>query len=133
MRTFHKIHPFVCIFIVFIFVFNGCAAILKGNSSNVDFSSDPSGAEIFVNGNLMGKTPLKLKLESKFTYNIEFKKTGYETKTFLLTNSVSGGWIIFDIIFSGLIGIVIDAATNSWYVLDQDYVNAILEKQQNPN
>lgn len=107
----------------------GCAAIFKGTSDNVDFSSDPTGAKIYVNGNLMGTTPVNLKLESKYTYTIEFKKDGFATRTYNITNSVGAGWIILDIL-GGLIPVVIDAATGAWYGLDQDHVNVILEKQQ---
>lgn len=106
-----------------------CATIFKGTSSPVYFSSDPHGVKVYVNGNLMGTTPVKLKLESKRVYNIEFKKEGYETKTFTITNHVGVGWVILDVL-GGLIPIVIDAATGAWYELDQENVNAVLERQK---
>lgn len=117
-----------CIFIFSLSLILGCAAVFKGASNNVDFGSEPEGAKVYVNGVPMGTTPVNLKLESKKTYHIEFKKEGYETKTFTLTNHVGVGWIILDVIF-GLVPVVVDAATGSWYVLDQDYVNAVLEKE----
>lgn len=108
---------------------SSCATLFKGTSNRVDFSSDPQGAKIYVNGNYMGDTPIRLKLESKQTYNIEFRKEGYQTKAFNITNHVGVGWIVLDIL-SGLIPVVVDAATGAWYVLDQKNVNAVLEKQQ---
>ncbi len=114
--------------IVSCFLFINCAAIFKGTSSKLDLSSEPDGASVYVNGNSWGKTPIKLKLESKKTYVLEFKKEGYETKTFNITNSVGAGWIILDIL-GGLFPIVIDAATGAWYDLDMDNINAILEQQ----
>jgi hypothetical protein len=119
----------VCLFIISVCLLIGCASIFKGTSTNVDFSSDPYGAKVYVNGNLMGTTPVKLKLESKKVYNIEFKKEGFETKTFTITNHVGAGWIILDIL-GGLVPVVIDAVTGAWYNLDQDNVNVILEKQK---
>lgn len=113
----------VCLLII------GCASIFKGTATNVDFNSDPQGAKVYVNGNLMGNTPSKIKLESKKVYQIEFKKDGFETKTFTITNHVGAGWIILDVIF-GLVPVIVDAATGAWYDLDQDNINAILEKQQ---
>jgi hypothetical protein len=118
----------ICLSIFCLTLIIGCAAVFKGTSNNVDFSSDPKGAKVYVNGALMGTTPVKLKLESKKVYNIEFKKEGYETQTFTLTNHVGVGWVILDVIF-GLIPVIVDAATGSWYVLDQDYFNAVLEKE----
>jgi hypothetical protein len=116
---------------VVFFMFSGCATIFKGNSNIVEFSSQPQHADVYVNGFLKGHTPINLKLESKKTYNIEFKKEGYETQTFTLTNSVGAGWVVLDVVF-GLVPVVIDAATGCWYGLDQDAINAILEKQQTP-
>lgn len=115
--------------VVIIYLVTGCATLFKGASENVDFSSDPSGADVYVNGSLRGKTPINLKLESKKTYTIEFKKDGYEPHTYTITNHVGAGWIILDIL-GGLIPIIVDAATGAWYELDQDAVNAVLEEQQ---
>jgi len=110
---------------------SSCATIFKGNSSKINFNSNPQGAQIYVNGNYMGDTPIILKLESKQTYNIEFKKEGYKAKAFNITNHVGVGWIVLDVIF-GLVPVIVDAATGSWYELDQKIVNALLEKQQSP-
>ncbi len=107
----------------------GCATIFKGNHDMVDFSSDPAGAEVYVNGAPRGTTPINLKLESKRTYTIEFKKDGFETRTYTITNHVGAGWVILDVL-AGLVGVIVDASTGAWYELDQDAVNAILEKQQ---
>lgn len=118
-----------CLFAVMVWLLSGCASIFKGTSTNVDFSSNPEGAKVFVNGHQMGTTPVELKLESKKVYHVEFKKEGFETRNFTITNHVGVGWIILDVIF-GLVPVVVDAATGAWYNLDQDNVNAILEKQQ---
>ena len=120
---------FLALVIICAFLGN-CASIFKGTSNKVDFNSDPQGAKIYVNGNYMGDTPIKLKLESKGNYNIEFKLEGFKTKTFNITNHVGAGWIILDIIF-GLVPVIVDAATGAWYELDQKNINAELIKQQN--
>jgi len=108
---------------------SSCATIFKGTTEEVNVNSDPQRAQIFIDGKLMGETPITLKMESKKTYLIEFKKEGYKTKTFNLTNHVGAGWIILDVL-AGLIPVVVDAATGAWYHLDQKNVNMILEKQQ---
>ncbi len=130
MEHYRKIGRFVCLFAIAVFLFDGCATIFHGSSDKISFSSDPSGAKVYVNGQLMGTAPLELKLESKHTYNIEFRKEGYENKTVVVTTSVGAGWIVLDVLF-GLIPIIVDAATGNWYCLDQEHVNAALEAQQN--
>lgn len=129
MRKSRRYSIIVCIFILQVFLFIGCAALIKGTHEEVAFSSDPSGAEVYVNGRMMGTTPFALKLESKETYVIEFKKEGYGTKTYTITNHLGTGWVILDVIF-GLVPVIVDAATGAWYELDQENINAILAKQQ---
>ncbi|HOK14398.1 MAG TPA: PEGA domain-containing protein [Candidatus Kapabacteria bacterium] len=123
---FSKAIALICISIL---LFNGCALIFKGTSEKVNFTSEPSGTKVYVNGQLMGNTPLELKLESKKTYVIEFKKEGYESKTIQLSNSVAAGYIVLDVLF-GVVPVIIDAATGAWYTLDQDHINGVLEIQK---
>lgn len=115
--------------LICLFLCPSCATLFKGNSSKLDLSSDPQGADVYVNGNPMGKTPVKIKLESKGTYSLEFRKDGFATKTFNIQNHIGAGWVILDIL-TGLLPVIVDAATGSWYILDQKNINAVLEKQQ---
>ena len=132
MQLIYNVGRWFCLVAILVLAVNGCATIFHGSSEKIDFSSDPTGSKIYVNGQLMGTAPLELKLQTKQTYNIEFRKEGYENKTVILTNSVGAGWIVLDVIF-GLIPVVVDAATGNWYSLDQEHVNAALEKQQGSN
>jgi hypothetical protein len=85
-----------------------------------------------IDGFPRGTTPLTLKLESKKTYQIQFTKDGYESTTYTITNHVGGGWVVLDVFLTGLIGVVVDAATGAWYELDQDAINTVLTAQQEP-
>ncbi len=107
---------------------NSCATLFKGSTEEVSFSSEPTGAEVYVNGQHMGETPFPLNLESDMHYTIEFRLEGYENKTVLINNSVGAGWIILDVL-GGLIPIIVDAATGDWYYLDETNVKAALEVQ----
>jgi len=129
MKKFYKIGLFLSLIAVIFLTFGSCATLFKGSTDGVNFSSDPHGAKVYVNGDLLGTTPFELELKSNKTYTIEFKKDGYETRTVLLNSSVGGGWIVLDIL-GGLFPVIIDAATGNWYSLDQDHVNAVLEQQQ---
>ncbi|MDQ7818379.1 MAG: PEGA domain-containing protein [Melioribacteraceae bacterium] len=111
------------------FLFTSCATIFKGSTDTVNFTSEPSSADIYVNGVKMGKTPLQVELKSNKTYNIEYRLEGHETKNYILNNSVGAGYIVLDILF-GLFPVIIDAATGNWYSLDQEHVNMILDKQK---
>jgi hypothetical protein len=106
-----------------------CATVFKGNHSQVGFSSDPRGAKVYVDGAYLGDTPIRLKLESRHDYTVEFVKDGYKTKVFHLTNHIGPGWIVLDVIL-GLVPVLVDAVTGSWYDLDQRHLNAVLERQR---
>jgi hypothetical protein len=108
--------------------FVGCAAIEKGTHEEVDFASEPTKADVYINGELIGTTPVSLKLESKQTYRIEFKKIGFGTKQYTIANHVNTKWIVFDVIL-GVAPVLVDAFTGAWYELDQDYIKAYLEKE----
>lgn len=112
------------VFVLFclIFYLSGCATLFKGTSQEVGFGSNPVGAEVWVDGKMMGKTPLSFKLQTKKTYVIEFKMEGKETKTVNLNNHIGAGWIILDVL-AGLVPVIIDAATGAWYSFDQQNVN----------
>jgi hypothetical protein len=106
-----------------------CALVFKGTKQEVVFGSDPQRAEVYVNGVRMGETPLTLKLVTRQTYAIEFRREGYKPKSVQVNNKVGAGWVVLDIL-TGLVPIVIDAATGAWYSLDQKNINMVLEKQQ---
>lgn len=108
-----------------IFNFMGCAALFNSGGGRVAFSSNPSGAEVLVNGQSLGKTPVTLELDRKTTHQITIRKDGKE-RTYMLNKKIGAGWIVLDVL-GGLVPIVIDAATGSWYSLSPKEVNAQLE------
>lgn len=110
-----------------IITFSGCAALFNDDEI-VDFTSEPSRAKVYINGVYLGTTPLQLPLYADKSYAVEFRKDGYDSKTYMLKGSVGAGWIILDL-FGGLFPIIIDAASNSWYELSSDHVNMVLEKE----
>lgn len=118
----------ICVILVCFYLSN-CALIFRGTKSEISANSDPTRAEVWVNGIQMGETPITLKLESKKTYTFEFRKEGYKPKTVQINNHVGAGYVVLDII-CGVVPVIIDAATGAWYSLEQKNVNMVLEKQQ---
>ncbi len=112
-----------------IWLYSGCATVFKGSTERVYFSSSPTEAKVYINGQFMGTTPLRLKLESKNIYNIEFRKEGFETKFYTITHHIGTTWVILDVIV-GLVPVVVDAVTGAWYSLDDDYVKAHLKEEK---
>jgi len=128
MKYINKTIMLLLIAILPLLIFNSCAAIFKGTNDSVRFNSKPVDAEVFINGQYAGNTPLKLSLKSNKTYFIEIKKDGYTSCRYQITNEIGAGWVILDII-GGLIPVAIDAVTGSWYYLEPDYLNCRMEKE----
>ena len=98
-----------------------CATLFKGTTEEVNFGSNPTGAEVWVDGKLMGTTPINFRLITKKVYLIEFKYQD-QTKSVYLNKHVGAGWIVLDVL-GGLVPVIIDAVTGAWYSFDQSNVN----------
>lgn len=127
MSSVRSIGTAISLAVIFSLLVNSCATIFHGSTDQVGFSSDPTGAKVYINGQFMGTTPFELRLEAKKTYTIEFRRDGYQNRTMYLNNHVGVGWVVLDVIF-GLVPVIVDAATANWYHLDQDHVAAPLER-----
>lgn len=118
---------YITVSMILLFSMIGCATLFKGSNEKVSMSSDPEGAEIYANGQYLGKTPLQINLRSKDVYSIEFRKNGYETKVVQVNNRVGIGWVVLDI-FTGFVPVLIDAVTGDWFQLETNTVKAVLQK-----
>ena len=119
----------ICVILCVGFMTSSCATIFKGTMEEVEFQSSPDRAEVYVNGDRIGQTPIAIKLASKESYTIVFKAEVYKEQSYHIQNKIGAGWIILDIL-GGLVPVIIDAATGAWYSLDQKNINAVLQKQQ---
>ncbi len=108
--------------VVLLLGLNSCAALFASKTSAVPMQTTPSGAEVWLDGNKMGTTPVSLDLSNKKSHIITFKHEGFEDATYTINNSVGAGWVVLDIL-GGLVPVIIDAATGSWYRLDAKVVN----------
>ncbi len=105
----------------------GCATVFKGSYSKVKFESEPAGAEVYVNGEYQGKTPVKAKLLASESQHVQVKKEGFQSYTRVIDNHVKKGYLILDVVLFGFPAII-DAATQAWYDLDEKHVKVKLEK-----
>ena len=56
----------------------GCTTSRKGVLQEVQINSYPYEARVYLDGELVGATPLSLKLRSKSNYEVKFEKSGYK-------------------------------------------------------
>jgi hypothetical protein len=108
----------------------GCGTILHGPRQAVPVQTNPSGATVTATPADGGPvtTPGTLDLQRKNTYQLTFTSPGYSTATASLHPNIGVGTVIADVLLTGLVGVVVDAATGSWYGLVPENVNVTLNR-----
>jgi hypothetical protein len=110
----------------FILSTGACASIMHGNKQGISVNSTPTGASVVVDGQPMGTTPAVLQLARKSTHVIQLNLDGYQPYEIALTRGTSG-WVWGNIVFGGLIGLGVDAATGSLYKLSPETITADMQ------
>lgn len=122
------------------FALNGCATIISGSTQSLTIKSVPDTATLSITNKSgekihSGQTPatVSLKRSAGFfqaeNYAITLEKDGYQPKTINVKGTVNG-WYVANIIFGGLIGLlIVDPATGAMYSLSPDVVNATLQQE----
>lgn len=113
--------------LAFTLLTTSCATIVSGSKQNVKFSSNPSTATIFIDEVEVGKTPFEIRLERKNEHSVMIKLEGYQTFETRLTKKFNG-WYIGNILFGGIIGLIIDPITGAMYNLSPSEINAEMNK-----
>ncbi len=111
--------PCICL------TFAGCGTLFNSAGGEVNFSSNPPGADVIVDGLTLGQTPVMLDLEKKTTHQVIIKDDNAE-RTFLINHKVGAGWVILDIL-GGVLPVIVDAVTGDWYNLSPKTVHAELQ------
>lgn len=99
---------------------SGCATVFKGGVQDVPVNSDPEGVEIIIDGVSFGRTPTTLQLQVNRSYNIVLRN-GTEERMFTIRNEIGALWIVLDVV-TGLVPVIVDAATGNWYELQPGQV-----------
>jgi hypothetical protein len=132
----------ILIMVLVCFVFSGCASIVGKDVFPVSFQSNPDGANITVKDEhgmvlFSGKTPTMFTLsagKSYFhakSYIVSFSKSGYADQTVTLKSTISG-WYFGNILFGGLIGmLIVDPITGKmWKLPDTPVFGNLAEKSE---
>ncbi len=113
-------------------ILSNCASILGYSNQNVTIKSEPSGAEVTVDG-MVVITPATIQLKGKREYYISASKKGYRTTPGKINGEVRIASGIVGNIFnlSGIIGLGTDFfLTGAGYKLNNN-VNITLLKETN--
>ena len=105
----------------------GCASLFNDTSPPVSIGSEPQGAEVYIDGNLVGRTPAVVNLSTKSRHTVIFRNEGYRDRTYFLETHTGALWVVLDVL-GGLLPIIVDAATGDWQELNEETINVVLEE-----
>ena len=108
------------------FVVAACASIMHGTHEDVGISSTPSSAQVTIDGQMTGKTPVVAHLTRKENHIVRIELPGYQPYEGTITHSVSG-WVWGNIAFGGLIGLAVDAIDGGMYKLEPEQLSGVLQ------
>lgn len=97
---------------------SGCATIIKGSNEKIYVDCTNGIAKVYLDGFLVGTTPLVLDLPTKNTYRLEVRMNGHEEQGKLLSSRIDESWVIVDIML-GFVPVLIDAANGTLYTFDE--------------
>lgn len=73
----------------------GCATLMSDGKDEVTFNSNMSPVKVFIDGSLVGETPLKIPIKRKLQKRkLRFVKTGYETQEFDLAHEFNNNTLV---------------------------------------
>lgn len=106
-----------------------CATIVSGRNQTLPVVTEPDGAVITV-GTTEQKSPATVLLDRRQEfYVIKVEKEGYKTVTVTLKRGTNG-WVWGNILFGGIIGLVIDFSTGSAYKFNPSEVDVQALKEK---
>ena len=73
---------FLVSFALFAFVFlSGSATIISGTNQTLNFQSEPPGAQVIIDGQMVGVTPVSVTVPKSRRSSVMFQLDGYQTIT----------------------------------------------------
>jgi hypothetical protein len=116
----------------------GCASATRGWNEQITVSSTPSGATATVKAGdtpTVCVTPCAIQVKRSDDVAITFAKEGYEPEVITLTKELqTGGAAGFagNILLGGVVGMVVDGASNAAYDHKPNPVIVVLKPEQPP-
>lgn len=93
----------------------GCATIVQGPKEDVKFTSVPNGAVVTAADRQI-ITPGEIGLKRNSDQKVVFEKEGFPARELVLESKPSW-WLLGNLAFGGIIGLIVDLATGSGFRL----------------
>jgi hypothetical protein len=109
--------------VVALFMLSSCAAVFAEDTRSVVVTSNPPGAEIYVNGVAYGVTPKRIPVDNHSQLAVSIRKDGFHGAGCFVNTKIRPIWLIGDLllIWAFAIPLVVDLVTDSWSILESEY------------
>ena len=104
-----------------------CSSIISGTTQSITVNSNVRGADVIINGAVVGHTPITTRVKRQSKMHLIVQKDGYETYQASLFTKVDP-WFWANIFIYGVLGSTTDYATGATHLLDPDNVYVELLK-----
>ena len=110
----------------------GCSTVIHGTRQKIGLSSNPSGAQVLVDGKSACVTPCIYKMSRRRGHTIEFLRDGYEERGYTITRDASG-WMFGNLIIGGPVGLAIDLLSGGGFILEPKTIDVSLNRDGKGN
>ncbi len=109
-------------FVVSLLILSSCAAVFADKTRSVMVTSNPPGAEITIDGQPHGVTPVRIAANDHKLLAISIRKDGYHNGGCFLNTKTRAKWVILDVLLIWtVVPIIVDLVTNSWSTLESEF------------
>ncbi len=107
---------------------SGCATIINRPYDRVQFKGEPN-ATLYINDEEVRSIPWEVEISTKDQLiECRIESEGYEPKEVTLRTKTGAGWVVADILLTGGLGVIVDAATKKWKTIEVSEYEYSLEK-----
>ncbi|WP_338376169.1 PEGA domain-containing protein [uncultured Flavobacterium sp.] len=114
--------------LLFALFIQSCGTLYAPKYNNVYVTSNPSGAQVEVEGDNKGITPIEISLLAKKSHNIHISKEGYKDSIINLESRVDSKFILMNNI--NVFYQLIDIISGDWKQIKEKEVSIPLEKNE---
>lgn len=112
----------VIIIAIIVCTMSACATIFAKDTRSIMITSNPSGAEIHIDGRAHGTTPTRIKVNDHERLEVTIVKQGFKPGGCYINTSVEAVWIVVDVLLIyTVVPIVVDLITGEWSSLNSAY------------
>jgi hypothetical protein len=123
--------PSVLLTLFLLIALNGCATIIHGTTQDIGVVTEPTGADLLVDGRDHYKSPATIAMKRKDDHTLKISLEGYKSERIDLKGTISAA-VLGDFLAGGAIGYGIDAATGAQRRLEPESVYVRLRPSTGP-